>query len=85
MDNNTWLLISLAVFGLVIFGGFFHTKTRGFGRFATSALLMMTVVFITALLLVAGKIEARVLENVFFAVVGFAGGLITGKDSDTQS
>jgi uncharacterized membrane protein YoaK (UPF0700 family) len=77
MDSNTIVLGIIGVIGLVSLVGFFKTKTKGFGRFATSALLMLLVILITSLLFAAGKLEAPVLVNIFFAVIGFAGGLFT--------
>ena len=79
MDFN-WLLVAIFILGVVALIGFFCTKTQGFGRFATSSFLLLLVVVITALLFAANKLEAQVIANIFFAVIGFAGGLFTGKD-----
>lgn len=80
MDSNTVVLVIIGVIGLATLAGFFWTKTQGFGRFATSSLLMLLVVLITSLLFAAGKLESPVLANIFFAVIGFAGGLFTTKE-----
>lgn len=80
MDSNTVVLVVIGLIGLASLGGFFGTKTKGFGRFATSSLLMLLVVIITSLLFAAGKLEGPVLANIFFAVIGFAGGLFTNKE-----
>ncbi len=84
MDINAWLLLAIFVIGLIALIGFFCTKTKGFGRFATSSFLLLLVVIVAALLFVAGKLEAQVVANIFFAVIGFAGGLFTGKDTAAQ-
>lgn len=84
MDSNTVVLVIIGVIGLASLSGFFWTKTKGFGRFATSALLMLLVVLITSLLFAAGKLEGPILANIFFAVIGFAGGLFTTKESGTK-
>ncbi|MDQ6868961.1 MAG: hypothetical protein M3178_11355 [Pseudomonadota bacterium] len=80
MDINAWLLLAIFVVGLVALIGFFLKMEKGFGPFNTSSLLLLLVVTVTALLFVAGKLEAQVVANIFFAVIGFAGGLFTGKD-----
>lgn len=84
MDSNTAVLVIIGFIGLASLAGFFGTKTKGFGRFATSSLLMLLVVLITSLLFAAGKLEAPVLVNIFFAVIGFAGGLFTTKEPTTK-
>lgn len=81
MDTNAWLLLSVFVIGLISLIGFFVTKTKGFGRFATSTFLLLLVVIVSGLLYAAGKLDAQVLANIFFAVIGFAGGLFTSKES----
>lgn len=84
MDTSGWLLLAVLVVGLVALLGFFSTKKKGFGRFATSSFLLLLVLTITALLFAAGRLDGQVVANVFFAVIGFAGGLFTGRDSDAQ-
>jgi hypothetical protein len=83
MDLKASLLLAIFVVGIVVLVGFVCTKTKGFGCFATSSFLLLVVV-VTALLFVAGKLEAQVVANIFFAVIGFAGGLFTGRDSAGQ-
>ena len=85
MDTTAWLLLSIFIVGLVSLIGFFVTKTAGFGRFATSTFLLVLVVVVSALLYAAGKLDGQVLANIFFAVIGFAGGLFTGKESGTPN
>ena len=84
MDVTSWLILAVVVVGLVALIGFFRTKKAGFGRFATSTLLMILIVVITALLFAAGRLEAPVIANIFFAVVGFAGGLFTGTEVEKK-
>ncbi|HUW49556.1 MAG TPA: hypothetical protein VMV75_00925 [Sulfuricella sp.] len=81
METNSWLLISVFAIGLVALLGFFITKTKGFGRFATSTFLLLLVVVLSGLLYAANKLDCQVLANIFFAVIGFAGGLFTGKET----
>jgi hypothetical protein len=81
MDTNAWLLLAVFVIGLISLIGFFVTKTKGFGRFATSTFLLLVVVIVSGLLYAAGKLDGQVLANIFFAVIGFAGGLFTSKQS----
>lgn len=82
MDINVWLLLAIFVVGMVGLGGFLRTKKQGFGPFNTSTLLLLLVVIITAMLYVAGKCEPQMISNIFFAVVGFAGGLFTQKTEE---
>lgn len=79
MDINCGLAALITVLDLVILIGFFITKEKGYGRFNTSVLLLLTVTAFVPLLLVLGKIESRDATNLFFAVIGFAGGLFTAK------
>lgn len=80
MDANAWLLVALFIVGVVALIGFFATKTKGFGRYATSALLLLLVLVVSTLLFAAGRLEGQILANILFAIIGFAGGLFTGKE-----
>ncbi len=72
-------LIAVFIVGIIAMGGFFFTKREGFGRFSTSALLLLLVVIASTMLAVAGQLEGQLLANILFAVVGFAGGLFAGN------
>ncbi len=85
MEITTWLLLSIFVVGIVALIGFFVTKTKGFGRFVTSSFLLLLVVIMSSLLYAADKLDGQVLANIFFAVIGFAGGLFTGKESGSSN
>lgn len=85
MDTNAWLLLAVFVVSLVALIGFFVTKTKGFGRFATSTFLLLLVVTVSALLFSGGKLDAQILANVLFAVIGFAGGLFTCKECEAPN
>ena len=82
MDTVNWELIAIFVLGIVALAGFFYSKTKGFGRFSASTLLMLLVLITSALLYAAGKLDSHIIANVFFAVIGFAGGLFTGKETE---
>jgi CHASE2 domain-containing sensor protein len=84
MDTTIWLLLAIFIIGLVALIGFFVTKTRGFGRFATSTFLLLLIVIICALLFTAGKLDGQILANIFFSVIGFAGGLFTETNRRDQ-
>lgn len=83
MTTNDWLTVGLTVLGAAALIGIFVTKTPGFGRYTTSLLLLVLVLFITAMFLATGKIDGALFGNVAFAVAGFAGGLITSKQGDS--
>ena len=82
MDLNAWVMVAVVALCAVALIGFFATKTKGFGRFATSTLLLLVVVVISTVLYVGNRLDAQVLVNILFAVIGFAGGLFTGKDGE---
>lgn len=80
MNAKDWLLFAVFVMGIVSLIGFFATKTEGFGRFTTSTFLILLVIIISALFYAAERLDSLVFANIFFAVIGFAGGLFTGKE-----
>jgi len=82
METNEWLMVAIFILGSGSLIGFFWTKTGGFGRFATSTLLIILVLTISALMHAGGKLEGPVMANVLFAVFGFAGGLFTSKNGN---
>lgn len=84
MDNNAWLTLGLLVLGVVALIGFFCTKAKGFGQYATSTLLLILVLIMSTLLFAANKLTSESLLNIFFAIIGFAGGLFTSKDSNSR-
>ena len=78
--NPNWLLLGIFVIGLTAVIGFFVTKTKGFGRFATSTLLLLLVLVLSCLFYAGDKMEASMLSNLLFAIIGFAGGLFAPKE-----
>ena len=80
MATVNWLMVAIFLLGSGSLIGFFWTKTKGFGRFATSTLLIILVLTFAALLYTGGRLEGQIMANVLFAVFGFAGGLFTSKD-----
>jgi len=85
MENESWLMLGILIIGLISLIGFFVTKTKGFGRFATSTLLIILVFIISSLMFSAGKFDAQVMANIIFSVIGFAGGLFTGKEKSNNN
>ena len=82
MTTSDWLILGITALGVAALIGIFVTKTPGFGKYSTSLLLLTLVLFIAALFFAAGNIESGLFANIVFAVSGFAGGLITGKQGD---
>lgn len=76
MTSEQVLVGSLALFACVTVGGIFWTKTKGFGKFSTSLVLLASILFTCAILFAAGKIEGPIFMNIVFAIAGYAGGLI---------
>ncbi|MEW8252424.1 MAG: hypothetical protein AB2599_08100 [Candidatus Thiodiazotropha sp.] len=85
MTNETWLMLGIFIVGLASLIGFFVTKTKGFGRFATSTFLILVALIVSSLMFSAGKLDGQIMANVLFAVIGFAGGLFTGKEQQTST
>ena len=79
MDKETAAVIGLSVVGLGVVVGIFFTKTPGWGKYSTSILVLTLALFISAILLVIGKLEGSSFANVLFAIVGYGGGLIASK------
>lgn len=80
---ETWVLAVVFVAALV---GIFLTKTPGFGRYTTSALILVLVLFVGALFSLVGKVDSSAFINLLFAVAGYGGGLITGgRTGNTQT
>ena len=78
-------IVVLSIITLLLGGalaGIFLTKTPGFGRYTTSAMLLVLVLFITALALFLDKIEVPSVLNVLFAVAGYAGGMLAGREQN---
>ena len=76
------VVVSLIGAGALI--GFFWTKTEGFGPHTTSTLLLILVIVFSALLFLTGKLGDDKIVNLFFAIVGFAGGLFTRMKFDRK-
>ena len=81
---NVGVLIGLSVLSTAVIIGIFLTKTPGFGRYTSSLLILVLVLFITSVFRILGEIEPQIYVNVIFAIVGYAGGLITGKIEDGE-
>ena len=82
MISEDYLLFTVGAVALVALIGFFFTKEKGYGRFATSALLLLLAISFSSLLFAVGKLEETVFGNIIFAVIGFAGGLFTTRGGE---
>lgn len=74
----------LFIFFVVIIG-IFQNKTAGFDKYTASITIFTLIIFVTSMAFFADKIEWAPLGNILFAVMGFAGGLITTKLSGKDS
>ena len=79
MDNT--LLIIICIVSSICLLGFFLTKSKGFGKYNTSSLLLILCLSLASIFYAAGKLEADTFYNVIFAVIGFAGGLFAKSDN----
>jgi ABC-type multidrug transport system permease subunit len=82
--DPTTALICLTVFGVTALAGIFATKTQGFGKYTTSLLLLVLVLFLSSFFFVLGSITSTMFVNIVFAVTGFGGGLLSAKKIDEQ-
>ena len=60
-----------------------RTKTKGWGPYSTSTLIVVLVVSTTAVLSASGLIPGSILADVFLVALGFAGGLVA-REFDTN-
>ena len=81
MTNDELTIIGIFILGIGALIGIFKTKTAGFGKYTTSLILLTLVLIVASLFFATGKIESSTYTNIIFSVAGFAGGLITGKES----
>ena len=82
LEFQEWVLVSVVAINLVALIGFFLTKQSGFSSSSTSTLLLLLVVGSGGILLASGSLPGelrQVFANIFFAVIGFAGGLYAGR------
>jgi NhaP-type Na+/H+ or K+/H+ antiporter len=70
------IMISLIFAGTLF--GVFKTKTQGFGKYTTSTLVLVLVLFVGSISLALGKVEWQPLSSLLLAVAGYAGGLVAG-------
>lgn len=82
MDNFAWQVVGLTVFSVATMIGIFFTKTRGFGKYSTSVVLLSVVVFMASFFLLFGLISSQVFVNILFAIAGYAGGLINANKQE---
>ena len=84
MDPLWQLIVVSTVFGGVIIV-LFWTKTKGWGRYTTSLLILILVLYAAVAALVLGKSEWPTLANLLFVVAGFAGGMLTPEKEQPVS
>lgn len=81
MDNYLqWGVLSVFIIAII---SIFCTKTKGFGKYTTSTLVLTLVLFVAAMGFITGNVEWAPMANLLFAIAGFAGGLITAKANET--
>lgn len=84
LQDTNWSVLIALVFVAVLGGGtlwgFFRTKTQGFGRYNTSLLVIILALSFGMLALTAGLIREQAFTGLLMAVVGFAGGMVVGKE-----
>lgn len=58
----------------------FHNKTSGFGRYNTSVLVVILAISFGCIALISGFLPGQAFSGLLMAVVGFAGGMVVGKE-----
>ena len=84
MTTQNIQVICLTILAIAAIIGVLLTKTPGWGRYSTSTLILVLVLFVAADLLLVGKIDSTGVVNILFAIVGYAGGLINGKKENSN-
>lgn len=79
MDAITVAMAAITLLTAGTLFGIFRTKTPGFGRYSTSLLLLVLILFCASMFAALGRLEPQYFVNILFAITGFAGGLITAK------
>ncbi|MBE9490442.1 MAG: hypothetical protein IMY67_09135 [Bacteroidetes bacterium] len=79
--NNT-LMICLTIIFTITLIGLFTTKTKGFGKYTTSLLLLILILFVSSFFFALDKITLSFFGNIMFSITGFGGGLISAKKLD---
>jgi len=81
---ETKVTVAAVIVLFLVFGGatlgVFLTKVEGFGKYTVSVLVLVLALFVASLAFSIGRIEAQPFMSLLFAVVGYAGGLISKKE-----
>ena len=72
----------LTIFASITVVGIFLTKTAGWGKYTTSLLLLVVILFLASFFLATGRITDVMFMNVLFTTAGFGGGLLSAKKLD---
>jgi len=78
--NLDLALLAVTVLGSIALFGFFKTKASGFGRYNSSVLAVILTITFGAIALVSGLLPGQAFSSMLMAVVGFAGGMVVGKE-----
>jgi hypothetical protein len=80
MDSTNILPIGIIIIGVIALIGFFKTKTTGFGKYSTCALVLLVSLIFSSLLHAGGILDSQFYTNALMAIIGFAGGLVVSKE-----
>ena len=80
--DPTVALVCISILAAVALIGIFVTKKQGFGKYTTSLLLLVLVLFLSSIFFLMGTITSTMFGNIMFAVTGFGGGLLSAKKLD---
>ena len=77
------IIITVMVLGIFLFAlsRFFDTKLPGYGRFNSSTLIIILALMLSTIVLLIDKEKSEDVVKIIFAVIGFAAGLVAGKEA----
>lgn len=79
MTDYAPLIVVTLVFGGVLIG-FFWTKTPGWGQYTSALLLLLLVLYVTALAFAYSRVDWPSVSGILLAIAGYAAGLVSAKE-----
>ncbi|WP_297142365.1 hypothetical protein [Thermomonas sp.] len=80
ISHHGCVLLVVTALSAIALCGFFITKTSGFGRYNTSVLVVILAISFGCIALISGFLPGQAFSGLLMAVVGFAGGMVVGKE-----
>ncbi len=81
MPNNIITIVLVIGAFLFALARFFDTKLPGYGRFNSSTLIIILALMLAAIVLLVDEKKSGDVVKIIFAAIGFAAGLVAGKEA----